>query len=296
MNSKSIISHFLILSTFVVSNSAFSETFEQWKKDYAHRASQRGISKSFVLKILKDVQRDQKVVERDSNQVTLDKDRSYHQFMRKWQREDNERAVQGLKLLKEHATLLQKIEDEYQVEKEIIVSLWGVETFYGTITGDYNVVRSLATLSHDGRRRKFYETQLNATLRLIKNKHTTAKDFVGSWAGATGQCQFMPSNIPAYGQDYNKDGKIDIWSTKADVFASIANFLRQVGWRKGEKIGSFISKSSRIKHKNIASIPLKDSPMILKGPNYRAIQRWNNSSLFVAFNMVLMNSFQKELK
>ncbi len=296
MNSKSLISTFLIISSFVISNSASSESFEQWKQDYAARASKRGLSKSFVLSTLKNVQRDPKVVERDKNQVTLDTERSYQKFMGRWLRDDNERVVQGIKLLKEHATLLQKIEDEYGVEKEIIVSLWGVETFYGRITGDYNVVRSLATLSHDGRRRKFYETQLNATLRLIKNKHTTAKDFVGSWAGATGQCQFMPSNIPAYGQDYNKDGKIDIWSTKADVFASIANFLRQVGWKKNDKVGTFISKSSNTKNMNTATIPLQDSPIILKGPNYRAIQRWNNSSLFVAFNMVLMDSFQKELK
>ncbi len=246
-----------------------------------------------MLSTLKNVQRDPKVVERDKNQVTLDTERSYQKFMGRWLRGYNERVVQGIKLLKEHATLLQKIEDEYGVEKEIIVSLWGVETFYGRITGDYNVVRSLATLSHDGRRRKFYETQLNATLRLIKNKHTTAKDFVGSWAGATGQCQFMPSNIPAYGQDYNKDGKIDIWSTKADVTTRplqifFTNSLR----KKMIRLELLFLKSSNTKNMNL-TIPLQDSPIILKGPNYRAIQRWNNSSLFVAFNMVLMDSFKR---
>ena len=145
----------------------------------------------------------------------------------------------------------------------------------------------------------------------------------GSWAGATGQCQFMPSNINAYAQHFDGDGKKDIWNTKADVFASIANFLKKVGWKYKKEIGTLALNTknkkltpnkyrsqktynrygfknldgSKIKGKwrrrRFAEIPMKNSPVVLRGSNYKPLLSWNNSSLFAAFNILLMNGFKE---
>ncbi len=313
-----------LLLSLLVCNCAFaSYTFDHWKQDYAKRASKRGLPKKFVLKTLKDIELDPEVIEKDKNQVIMSSDVDYKEFIQRWLRESPSRIEKGRAVLKENLKLLTKIEKKYGVEKEAIVALWGTETFYGEITGDYNLVRSLATLAFEGRRRKFFEKQLNATLRLVKNGHVTVEDLKGSWAGATGQCQFMPSNIYAYARDYNGDGKKDIWNTKADIFASIAYFLKKVGWKKGKSIGSLAFNTKNVKltpekyrtkaqytklgfrdengnkissgnwrARMFAPIPLKNSPVVLRGSNYRALLRWNNSSLFAAFNIILMKGIK----
>ena len=314
-----------ILFAILFSSSTFSKTtFEQWKQSYIKKAATRGIPKTFSKEVFEKLTFDQTVVDKDRNQIIFSKETDYPSFIKRWLRDDNKRIEQGLKLLKENRELLEKVEMKYGVEKEVIVSLWGVETFYGNITGDFNVINSLATLVYDGRRRSFYETQLNAALRLVYKGHVKFEDFKGSWAGATGQCQFMPSNIPVYGQDFNQDGKIDIWNTKADVFASIANFLKKVGWKKGKSIGSLAVntkdkelnldryrsykqynqlgfrtlngekfRNPKWRRRRAAKIPLKDSPVVLRGSNFDPLLRWNRSSLFAAFNIILLDSFMK---
>jgi membrane-bound lytic murein transglycosylase B len=317
-----LIKLFIFLSFLFSSQAHAKQSFDAWKKSYVKKAARRGIPASFTKKIFEKVHFDQKVVEKDRNQVILSKTKNYQEFMKRWLRDDNKRVSEGIKLLNEHDTLLSKIEKQYGVDKEVIVSLWGVETFYGKITGDYNVINSLATLVYDGRRRKFYTAQLNAALRLVYKGHVKFEDFKGSWAGATGQCQFMPSNIPVYGQDYNKDGKVDLWNTKEDVFASIANFLKKVGWKKGKSIGSLALNTKdkdlnfdryrsykqynklgfrtlagekfekpNWRRRRAAEIPMEDSPIVLRGTNFTPLLKWNRSSLFAAFNIILYNSF-----
>ncbi|MAX67227.1 MAG: lytic murein transglycosylase [Bacteriovoracaceae bacterium] len=316
---------FFILFFGQISFSAYANSFEQWKKDYAKRAAKRGLPQKFVLDTLKEITYDKKAVEKDNNQVLLSKKKDYQDFIKRWLRDDNKRIKLGREKLKKHHALLSKIEQDFGVDKEVIVSLWGVETLYGEITGDYNVVRSLASLSFDGRRRKFYETQLNAALRLVRAGHVSVKDLKGSWAGATGQCQFMPSNINAYAVDYDKDGKKDIWHTHADIFASIANLLKKAGWKKDKSVGSLVKNTKgidldakkyltqdqyrRLGFKNLdgtqiknenwvrrrpAEIPLKNSPLILRGSNYKPLLRWNNSSLFAAFNILMIDGISKK--
>lgn len=312
---------FLILST----NSFAKESFEQWKSSYAKRASKRGIPKKYVLEILKDVKLDSNVIEKDSKQVIFDKEKDYNIFIKSWLRSNPSRVELAKQALVDNLDLLKKVENRYGVDKEIIVSLWGVETLFGKITGDYDLITSLATLAYDGRRRTFFERQLNAALRLLKKGHVVRESLKGSWAGATGQCQFMPSNISAYAQDFDGDGKKDIWTNKADLFASIANFLKMVGWEKGKSIGSLatvstdvISELSLTKYRTkdtynklgfknlkgekikgnwvarrVATIPLKNSPVILRGSNYSKLLRWNNSSLFAAFNIMLIDELKK---
>lgn len=320
---KTLLIPFLLLA-FVIPTPSQSASFDSWKKSYAKRASKRGLPYQFVMGILKDIEVNQKVLDKQSNQVLLSGTVDYEKFMKRWLRDSPSRAERGVKLLKENKELLEKIEKEYKVEKEVIVSLWGVETLYGEVLGDYNVIESLATLSYAGRRKKFFERQLNAALRLVKKGHIEVENFKGSWAGATGHCQFMPSNIPPYAVDYDGDGKVDIWNTKADIFASIANYLRKVGWKKGSSIGSMALNTKNIetslnkyrsshqynklgfrnldgeriqsenwKRRKAATIPLKNSPVILRGGNYDVITKWNRSSLFVAFNILLVDSFKQ---
>lgn len=319
------LSSLFLLLLVLAPKSHAGDTFEQWKVKYAKKASKRGLPYQFVINTLRDVKFDPEVVKKDKNQIILSKKADYQKFMKRWLRDSPSRVERGIIELEKHRTLLEKIEKKYGVEKEIIVSLWGVETLYGDIVGDDNIVRSLSSLAFDGRRRKFFETQLNAALRIIRKGHVSAEDFVGSWAGATGQCQFMPSNISVYAVDFDGDGKKDIWNNKADLFASIANFLRKAGWKKNKSIGSLAinsnefkgslkkyrsSKSygrlgftdvdgSRLKSKawlkrKASRITMKNSPIVLRGSNYKVLKRWNRSSLFAAFNIILMDAFKQK--
>lgn len=316
---KIILVFFLILST-----NSYAESFSSWKNSYAQRAARHGIPKKFTLKMLKDIVPDKSVIAKDKNQITSSKKADYKKFIKRWMRSKPTRIQTARKMLKENYSLLSKIEKEYGVDKEIIVALWGTETFFGKITGSYDLVTSLATLSYDGRRRKFFETQLSAALRLIFQGHVTREKLKGSWAGATGHCQFMPSNISVYAVDYDGDGKTDIWSNKADIFASIANYLKKVGWKRGNSVGSLAVRTkkvdlsgqryrskaeynkigfrnldgSKIKKGNwnrrmFSPISMKNSPVVLRGGNFRPLMRWNNSSLFAAFNILLVDGMKK---
>ena len=134
------------------------------------------------------------------------------------------------KLYAENKEVLEKVAKEFGVQARFIVALWGLESNFGTIQGGHNVISSLVTLAFDGRREALYKRQLWAALDILKSGHITLDKFKGSWAGAMGQTQFMPTSFNAYAVDYNNDGRKDIWTTKEDAFASIANYLKQEGW------------------------------------------------------------------
>tara|TARA_B100001027_G_scaffold207192_1_gene171394 strand:- start:326 stop:1051 length:726 start_codon:yes stop_codon:yes gene_type:complete len=138
--------------------------------------------------------------------------------------------LKGKKLYSEHKDLLSRIYNEFGVQPRFILALWGIETSFGTYTGSFNVIRSLSTLSHDLRRREFFTDELINALTIVDQGHITANEMMGSWAGAMGQNQFMPSSFLNYATDFDKDGKKDIWTTLPDVFASSSNYLRESGW------------------------------------------------------------------
>ena len=146
------------------------------------------------------------------------------------------RIAEGKSLLAENDALLSEIEKKYGVDKQVIVALWGIETSYGENTGSYSVVDALATLAYDGRRSDYFRTELLNALRIVDAGHITAAEMEGSWAGAMGQCQFMPTSFLKYAVDYNGDDKRDIWNTREDVFASIAHYLESEGWKKGGEL------------------------------------------------------------
>lgn len=149
-------------------------------------------------------------------------------------RADKYRILIGRRAIKKHTELFDKIAAQYGVSKCFIASLWGLETSYGRVMGSFPVIKSLATLAYDNRRAAFFRKQLFYALHILNGDHVKLKDFKGEWAGATGQPQFLPSSWYQFAVDHNGDGKKDIWKTRADVFASIANYLVKHGWKTGE--------------------------------------------------------------
>jgi membrane-bound lytic murein transglycosylase B len=137
----------------------------------------------------------------------------------------------------EHRSLLEEVCGMFDVPARIIVALWGIESSFGRVTGDRSVVRSLATLAHDGRRRDLFSRELIAALLVLEHTPIMAGDLRGSWAGAMGQAQFMPSTYLDHAVDHDGDGWADIWRSQADVFASMANYLRAIGWTSGYRWG-----------------------------------------------------------
>lgn len=148
---------------------------------------------------------------------------------------------QARKAYKKHYHLLQKIGKEYGVQPRFIVALWGVETNFGKLTGRHYIISSLTTMAYEGRREELFKKQLFAALTILQQGHISQKDFIGSWAGAMGQVQFMPTSYLNYAVDYDGDGKKDIWNNYADVFASAANYLRTEGWNFDETWGRQVS-------------------------------------------------------
>jgi len=133
-------------------------------------------------------------------------------------------------LFKQHQEILSEIGNKYGVQPRFIVALWGLETNFGKFTGGYNVVSALSTLAYEGRRETFFKKQLWAALTILKQGHIDSADMKGSWAGAMGQNQFMPTSFLAYAVDGDGDGKKDIWQNQVDIFASMANYLQKEGW------------------------------------------------------------------
>lgn len=132
---------------------------------------------------------------------------------------------------------LQKLSKQYGVPGRFIIALWGLESSFGKITGNYSVPSSLATLAYEGRREEFFRTEFFLALDILREGHISLNDMKGSWAGAMGHTQFMPSAFVKYAQDGDGDGHKDIWTNRRDAFASIANYLKTEGWRSGENWG-----------------------------------------------------------
>lgn len=142
----------------------------------------------------------------------------------------NWKVSKARKLYKQHKAILTEIGSKYGVQPRFIVALWGLETNFGKFTGGYNVVSALSTLAYEGRREAFFKKQLWAALTILKQGHIDNADMNGSWAGAMGQNQFMPTSFLAYAVDGDGDGKKDIWHNQVDIFASMANYLQKEGW------------------------------------------------------------------
>ena len=212
---------------------AIAEEFNTWLDTLKIEARSKGISQSTIESSLSGIKPIPRVIELDRKQpeFTL----TFKEYLR---RVVSDRRIRiGKAKLVEHKKLLAEITIKYDVQPRYIVALWGIETDFGRITGGFPVISSLATLAYDGRRSKFFRKELFLALKIVDKGHITAKDMLGSWAGAMGQNQFMPSSFHAYAVDYNRDGSKDIWKTLPDIFASIANYLSKSGWQGDQTWG-----------------------------------------------------------
>ena len=210
-----------------------AEDFNTWLDKLKTEAKRQGISQKTIDSSLIGIKPIPRVIELDRKQpeFTL----TFAEYLK---RVVSDRRIRiGKSKLKEHKELLRQISSKYGVQSRYIVALWGIETDFGRITGGFPVISSLATLAYDGRRSKFFRKELLLALKIVDGGHILAKDMVGSWAGAMGQNQFMPSSFHAYAVDYDKDGSKDIWKTLPDVFASIANYLSKSGWQADQTWG-----------------------------------------------------------
>lgn len=202
------------------------EGFDQYVAQLKVEALEKGYSQAIVDSSFAKVKFHQRAVKADRSQPekveTLD---TYlPKRVPKW-KVDKARA-----LYKEHQVLLTDVGEKYNVQPRFIVALWGLETNFGKIMGNYNVVSALSTLAYEGRREAFFKKQLFAALTILEEGHIDIENMKGSWAGAMGQNQFMPTSFLAYAVDGDGDGKKDIWQNQADVFASMANYLQKEGW------------------------------------------------------------------
>lgn len=218
------------MSTFANTPAPTQAAFRDWLKSFRKRAIDQGLPAPVIDAAFAGIRYNAEIVKKDRNQneftktvwVYLDSAAS------------NARIEAGRKALKTHAKILAKIESHYGVEKEIIAAIWGLESAYGSYRGTLSTIESLATLAFDARRAAFFETQLLGALKILAEGHVTPANMRGSWAGAMGHTQFMPTSWQDHAVDFNADGKRDIWSDDpTDALASAANYLKQNGWQTG---------------------------------------------------------------
>lgn len=219
----------VILCSVCLSGSVVAKTQAEFQT-YLSDLKQEAIAKGYDSKLIDDAfataSYKEKVVSADKNQPEVKE--TLETYLPK--RVPQWKIDRARKLYAENKDVLEQVAKEFGVQARFIVALWGLESNFGTIQGGHNVISSLVTLAFDGRREALYKRQLWAALDILKSGHITLDKFKGSWAGAMGQTQFMPTSFNAYAVDYNNDGRKDIWTTKEDAFASIANYLKQEGW------------------------------------------------------------------
>ncbi len=209
-------------------------SFPDWVVAFRQRAGAAGITETTLDAALKDLRYLPKVVERDRNQSEFTKTL--------WDYLDSAasdaRIANGQKALAKHLRSLEAIERRYGVDKEIVAAIWGLESAYGAFRGDTPILSALASLAYDPRRSVFFETQLIGALRIIQSGDVTVPEMTGSWAGAMGHTQFMPTSFLDYAVDFDGDGKRDIWSDDpSDALASTAAYLAGFGWTKDQPWG-----------------------------------------------------------
>lgn len=292
--------------------------FNQWRDGFRTEALAAGISAQVFDQAFAGVTPDPSVI---------NSDRSQPEFTRPvWQYLEtalsSQRVANGQKLLSQHADLLQKLENRYGVDRYALVAVWGMESSFGQITGNKSVIRSLATLAHEGRRPDFARNQLLAALRILQHGDVRPERMLGSWAGAMGQTQFIPTTYQEYAVDFDDDGRRDIWDNPADALASTANYLQASGWQSRQPWGFEVqlpqsfdyAQADQAIRKPLAQwrqLGLRGIPpgydntsasLLLpagyRGPaflvldNFRSVLRYNNSSSYALAIGLLADRFQ----
>jgi membrane-bound lytic murein transglycosylase B len=283
--------------------------FNTWLRDFRAEALSKGIRAATLDRSLANVRPIPRVIELDRRQpeTTL----TFEQY---FDRVVNDRRIEtGRQMLVTHKTLLDEVAAKYRVQPRFIVALWAIETDYGRIMGDFPIMSALATLAYDGRRAGFFRGELLNALRMVDRGLADPERMRGSWAGAMGQSQFMPSSFLAYAVDHDGDNRPDIWDSLPDVFASIANYLSKSGWQYDQTWGREVRLPSGLpsglvdlkvekplmewaslgvhradggelpQQPILASLIQPGGPQgaaFVVYPNYKTIMRWNRSQYF----------------
>ena len=304
----------LFFSFFYTFKAYANEDFNIWLNEYKKNALEKGISKKTIDSVFKKVKFLEKVLVYDRRQPEFFEDTNT--YVKK--RATASRSKKAIELFKKNESLFLEVESKFNVEKEILLALWGIETNFGKHVGKMDIISSIATLSFDKRRSEFFSAQLFILLKLVDKNLIEPEKLYGSWAGAYGNFQFMPSTIERYAIDYDNNNKIELKESLDDSLASAANYISKIGWKEGEpcfykvkltkkinqkyintsartissrlkvskwkKMGVEILDNIKINNKLKAALILPDgkenSPTFLVFQNYEKILKWNRSLRF----------------
>jgi len=288
---------------------AQDRSFSEWRAHFRGDALAAGIAPALFDRAMADVRPIPHIIELDHRQP--EGKLRFSDYVRRLASPQRRTGVR--QHLDDNRALLAEIGRRYGVQPRFIVALWGMETDFGHFPGDFPVLASLATLAYDGRRAALFERELIAALRIIQRDGIPPSELRGSWAGAMGQCQFMPSSFLQYAVSYRGTGRPDIWTDRADVLASIANYLARLGWNDRENWGRMVQAPAGLPVGDIglgvrkpltewrrlgvtntdggplpqanlmASLLLPEGeggPALLVYGNFRTLLRWNNSQAF----------------
>ncbi len=258
---------------------AHASSFEQWKTHFQQRLVSQGHAPQAVAAIFDQIEFDPRVIALDRKQP------EGHMTLVEYVGKTLKplRIAQGKRLLQKHKALLQQIEQRYGVPPAIIVALWGKETDYGGYVGNFKTLDALATLAYEGRRRDYFESELAAAIDLVQRYHWPVHRVRGSWAGAIGQCQFMPSHYLNSGVDGDGDGRVDLWNSMPDIFASMAQLLVEKGWQRGLPWGHRVdSKMAAPKYRSqrLYQPDGPEGPTYVITHNFDVLKGWNKSGYF----------------
>ncbi len=295
--------------------------FQAWLVEVEQQALAQQIPASAVQQVLSHAQWLPKVIELDRKQPEFVT--SFSAYIHR--RIQPRTVVQGKQMLQDYAGLLAVVEENYAVPREILVAFWALETQFGHVQGDFSLPAALTTLSYEGRRAEFFKRELFNLMRVVAAAPPSGMPILGSWAGATGQMQFMPSTLLQYGVDADRDGVVDIWSSLPDVFNSAAHYLSQVGWQAGAPVSVSVVLPSSFEY-GLAQLPLKkpvaewqrlgvagiptsiapttmaaivlpqgfDGPAYMVFANFDVIMQWNRSVQYALSVSLLAQQFAQD--
>ncbi|TCL09649.1 lytic murein transglycosylase [Shimia isoporae] len=248
--------------------------YAAWVASFRGRALSQGITEQTLNSAFRDTGYLPGVITRDRNQTEFTRTLEDYLSIAA----SDERIAKGRAAFSRHRSTLNSLEQTYGVDAEIICAIWGLESYYGERKGDIPVISATSTLAFDGRRGAFYEKQLIAALKILQNGDITVDRMTGSWAGAMGHTQFIPTSYQAFAVDFTGDGKRDIWSNDpSDALASTAAYLQRNGWTRGTKWGRELQageSASRVIQ------PQAGGPRFAVTGNFNAIKRYNNSDSY----------------
>src|SRR3954447_10259286 len=225
--------------------------FSTWLTDFVTEARGRGFSDELLSETMSGVEPLERVIQADRNQAELNPGFSRYLSGRL----TPAMIRQGRAMATQHSALLAKLEATYGVPRRMLLAIWGVETRYGRLTGRTPVFQALATLAWEPRRSEYFRGELFNALTMVDRRYIDARSMTGSWAGAMGQTQFMPSSYLQYAVDFDGDGHRDIWKSTPDALASIANYLKGYGWKPGETWGREVKIADAAKARIREEVP-----------------------------------------